>query len=93
MKTNTDKSLLVCSCENPEHQIIFYKDKNFSDDYREVLLSLHLTNYRNIFKRILVSIKYIFGYESKYGVWDTIIITKDNYFPLKDAVNFIEEKD
>lgn len=81
-------TILICDCHSPEHQILIYKD----DEYREVTLCPHIITYRNIFKRILVAIKYVFGYKTKYGAWDSIIISKNNYLPLKEIVDFIEEK-
>jgi hypothetical protein len=39
-------------------------------------VQLHRTN--NIFKRIWVAIKYIFGTTEKYGYWDTTILRDDD---------------
>jgi hypothetical protein len=81
--------ILLCECGSCEHQIIIHKD---TDEIKTVVLRTHLVTYKNIFKRSWVAIKYIFGYKSKYGHWDSMIITKNNYQPLKDAINFIDEK-
>ena len=83
------RTFVLCDCGCDEHQMIIHKDD--SDNYKEVIISMHLTTYRNIFKRIWVAIKYIFGYKSKYGHWDSLIITDRNYKPLKDAIDFIEQ--
>lgn len=83
-------TVLLCDCGSAEHQIIIHKDKDFSDNYREIILCPHLITYRNIFKRIWVAIKYIFGYKCKYGAWDSIIVSKQNYLPLKEAIEFLE---
>ena len=55
--------LFVCECGSIEHQVILTHNKKDNELY----LSIHLTNYRNIFKRIIVAIKYIFCYKCKYG--------------------------
>lgn len=89
-KDNTE--ILLCNCEKPEHQIIIYKDKNFYGGRREIIFTPHFYTHKNIFKRIIVAIKYIIGYKTKYGAWDSIIIDKNNYKPLKNAINFLENK-
>jgi len=66
------------------------KEGDFSDDYKEVILCPHLVSHDNVFKKIITCIKYIFGYKSKYGEWDNMIVTKENYLPLKRIVEFIE---
>ena len=83
---------IICDCGSYEHQLFVYTDGDFSDNHREVIISPHLITYNNVFKRIWVAIKYIFCYKSKYGAWDEIVITKRNYQPLKDAINFLDNK-
>jgi hypothetical protein len=90
MKEIIPPTFLICDCGLSEHQIIIYKDKDFANGYREVILNPHLVTYKNFFKRCIVAIKYVFGYKSKYGAWDSMIITKRNYQPLKDAITFLE---
>lgn len=83
-------TVLICDCGSAEHQIIIHMDKDCSECYREVILRPHLITCRNVFKRIFVAVKYICGYKSKYGAWDSIIVSKQNYLPLKEAVEFLE---
>ena len=90
IKNNLESAVLLCDCGSAEHQILIHMDKD--DGYREVILSPHLVTYRNIFKRIKVAVRYIFGYKCKYGSWDSIIVSERNYLPLKKAVEFIENK-
>lgn len=86
-----ETSVLFCACYASEHQIIIHKDNIFENGYKEVILEPHLVTHNNIFKRIWVAIKYIFGYKSRYGAWDSIIVTKDNYNVLKDVIEFLED--
>jgi hypothetical protein len=83
--------IIICDCTSSEHQIVVRFDKDFSDKYREVFLDIHLITYKNIFKRIWISVKYICAYKCRYGHWDEIIITKDNYKPLKKIIKFLEK--
>jgi hypothetical protein len=83
-------SVLVCDCNSTEHQILIYQEDDLPNGRKEVNLFFNLITYNNIFKRIIAAIKYIFGCKSKYGQWDCIIVSKDNYMPLKKLVEFIE---
>lgn len=87
------RDVIFCSCGSAEHQLLIWYDDEFSDGYREVGLQPHLVTYKNLFRRIFVAIRYVFGYRSRYGHWDSIIIDSTNYMPLKRAVEFIEKKD
>ena len=73
--------------------MLLWHDDEFADGYREVVLQPHLVTHENIFKRIVVAIRYVFGHRSKYGHWDSRIVESTNYLPLKRAVEFIEKKD
>jgi hypothetical protein len=64
-----------CACFSDEHTLKFHWD---ADD-NQLYTSVYLYHYRNIFKRIWIAIKYVFGYRSKYGHWDCFIMQ------LKDA--------
>ena len=63
--------LIICSCSNAEHQLIFRKLEE--DD--EVYIDVHLVKIP-FFQRVKYGIKYIFGYKSRYGAFDEIIIDK-----------------
>ncbi len=70
-----EKNTIICECESNEHQFILSSWQD-SKNY-ELYLEPYLCNYKNIFQRIYYSIKYIFGYQSKYGAFDCVIISKD----------------
>lgn len=86
------RDVIFCSCGSAEHQLLIWHDDEFSGEYREVGLQPHLVTHQNIFKRIFVAIRYVLGYRSRYGHWDSIIVDSTNYLPLKRAVEFIEKK-
>lgn len=78
--------LFICRCNNTEYQLIFsyFKDSN------EVYVSVHLIPEKNIWKRIINSIKYIFGYRSKYGHFDEFIFSKSDADKLQEVVNYLK---
>ena len=56
-----------CQCYSDEHTLKFTLD---DEDEPYLVTSIFLNQYRSIFKRVWVAIKYIFGYTCKYGHWD-----------------------
>ena len=86
MKTNNKETIIfICACHSFDHQIIFsvVEIESLSP---EMIVSVHLKTYKNIFKRIWVAVKYVFGYKSKYGDWDEFIFKMDD---LEDLKNFL----
>ena len=78
------EELIVCACQMPEHQIILRTIEGDEDVY----VTIHLVKLP-FFKRLLHGIKYIFGYTSKYGDFDEIVISRENVGKLKKAVKWL----
>lgn len=81
-----DRELVVCSCGNTEHQIIFttFPDEDF------VSATIHLTKL-SFLQRLKLGIKYIFGYQSRYGAFDEIILDKSHISSLEKVINKLKE--
>jgi len=72
----TEERTIICACGSFEHQVTFYIiSERIEDDWDELYMAVHLTTYRNIFKRMWYAIKYVFGYKSKFGAWDEMIFS------------------
>lgn len=80
--------LFICQCCNTEHQLIFSYFEN--DDDKEVYVSVHLNPEYNIWKRMWIAIKYIFGYRSCYGHFDEFIFKKSDAERLQKVVNYLK---
>lgn len=80
----------TCDCSSDEHTMRFVFDPNDSDFF-EVYATFHLNTYDNIFKRIWTAIKYVFGYKSKYGQWDTWIMNRNDVERLSDLLERMKE--
>lgn len=65
--------VLICECSSTEHNIIFQYD----EDDKECYVSIHLTKL-DLWSRIKQAFKYIFGYRSKCGDFDEIILNKSH---------------
>ena len=87
-----EEKLISCSCHSPEHILVF--NVNYED--KEVYTSVFLKQYRSFFQRVWVAVKYIFGYNSKYGHWDCFAADKDKILELKvffdNAAKMVEDK-
>lgn len=81
--------LFLCECNSPEHQfIVSYWD----EDEGEVYIAIHL-NKKPFWKRLKYAIKYIFGYQCKYGAFDEIILNLDDAERLQKVVDYLKKND
>ena len=85
--TQPEYSTILCSCNFSEHLLILH----FNKDDKEIYLEYHLCSLP-FWKRVVIGIKYIFGYRSKYGEYGEFIISKDNYKPFKEILTFFEDE-
>ena len=85
-----EHELFICQCNNTEHQLIFSHFKD--DEDHDVYVSVHLTPEYNIWKRIWMAIKYIFGYKCCYGHLDEFIFKKSDADRLQKVVNFLKSE-
>ena len=84
MKFETQE-IFICDCHSSEHQFIIRK----FDDEEEVYLTIHL-NKKPLLKRIKYAFKYIFGYQSRYGAFDEIILNPEDADRLQNVVNSLK---
>lgn len=63
---------LICECGSGEHLLIVRKD---IEDENNFYLEIHLTKF-GFWERLKYGLKYIFGYQCKYGAFDEIILSK-----------------
>lgn len=65
-----ERKIFVCECGNLEHQFAVWYDLDDESLYFET----HLITHRNFFKRLWVGLKYAFGYKSRFGEFDEVIL-------------------
>jgi len=78
--------VLICSCNNSEHQVLLMRDKN----YPEVYVHFHLVK-RSFWYRLKYAIKYILGYKSRYGAWDEFVLNHTHVEKLAEIVDHLED--
>lgn len=67
-----DTKQFICECGSLEHQVIFWYDDE-PEGFDSLYMEVHLVRW-GFWRRVKVAIKYIFGYRSRYGEFDSIII-------------------
>lgn len=93
MKKLNDKEVLICQCNSDEHQyLIYYGDEQFENGNKNPLLYIHPHLSKKPFlDRLKYGIKYIFGYQSKYGAWDEFLLNPDDVPKLQDMINYLKK--
>jgi len=64
---------IECDCESSDHIL---RISSLKDDYYWLYVDVHLRK-RPWWERIWIAIRYIFGYQSKYGAFDEFLWTKE----------------
>lgn len=74
MRNDGDKDILICDCHSTEHQmVLLYSEEDFHGKKIPMCYAhIHL-NKRPFWERLKYGIKYIFGYQSRYGAFDEFI--------------------
>lgn len=75
-----------CKCGSSEHTVRFVLD----EEENELYVDIFLNQYRNIFQRIWVAIKYVFGYECKNVHWDGWILRDNDVVRLESLLKRIK---
>lgn len=69
-----------CACHSDDHVFRFV----FDPDDRELYLSVFLCQYRPWYKRLWYAARYVLGYRSRYGDWDSTTIREKDIPRLRD---------
>jgi len=75
---------IECSCHSINHTINITHYPNDNGYPSEVLITTQLADGYGIFRRIWLSLKYIFGKTIKYGHWAEVIISPKDYTKMID---------
>ena len=81
---------IECECETVNHILRFTHDDNPS--WPEIFVDVHLNQHYGFFKRLWYGIKYIFGFKSKYGQFEEVLLGKEKVKELRDFCNEWLEK-
>jgi hypothetical protein len=84
MKFETQE-VFICECHSPDHQFIIRK----FDDEPDVYITIHLTK-QPMMRRLKYAFRYIFGYQSRFGAFDEIILNPDDADRLQKVVDSLK---
>lgn len=73
--TKNEGCFYCCSCYSIEHTMQWFVNPESGEIHTEVFLN---TTDR-WWERVWVGIKYIFGYKSKYGQWDSFLLRHEDH--------------
>jgi ribosomal protein L31E len=85
-----ERDIVICACHSTEHQMVisYTEDIENGNRYPEVYLHIHL-NKRPFWSRVKYAVKYIFGYQCRYGSFDEMIIDKKDVDKFKKIVEHL----
>jgi hypothetical protein len=87
MNTESETKMLICECNSAEHQIIIH----YEQDENVAYCHIHLSK-RSFMKRLVLGLRYIFGYHCVFGHWDEFVITDKHAQALRRLAWKLEEK-
>lgn len=93
---NKEQKITICACHSTDHQIIFLpveEENTYGDKvvkHKEVYVHIHLAK-MPFMTRVRYAFRYIFGFQCRYGAFDEIIITNENYHNFKEVADFFEK--
>jgi hypothetical protein len=80
-----ETKILICDCNSREHQIVI----EYDDEDNLVYCHIHLVKH-GFWNRLLIGLKYIFGYKCKYGQWDEFIFKPEHADKLHEISNLLK---
>ena len=88
------KDLLICSCHSTEHQLVIHQMvvmREYDEQYPILYVHIHL-NKRPFWQRVNYGLKYIFGYQCRYGAFDEFIFNPDDSDKLQNLVDYLKRE-
>ena len=80
--------LLLCECSSCEHQLVV----SWDDKEDEVYVHVHLADCKGFWRRLWHGLQYAFGYKSRYGAFDEVILRKEDAPALQRVVDHLNRQ-
>ena len=68
------EEVFICDCHSLEHHFVLWYD----EEDNELHLTVHLVARAQWWKRIMPALRYIFGYNGRYGEYDNVILQPED---------------
>lgn len=75
---------MVCGCGDPAHHLLFTLD----DEDPQVWLHYQLL-LEPWYKRVWYGLRYIFGHQSRYGMYGELVINESNIDKFQEIINHV----
>jgi len=72
-----------CECSSQDHTVGI----SFDAEEKEVTLHTQLAQHNNIFKRLVLAVKYVLGQTPSYGHWDTTMMNEEKFMDLYNLMS------
>jgi len=73
------RKLFLCQCESVEHIFILSVEEDIA------FVEIHLASLPFL-KRLILAVRYLFGYRGRYGNFDEILLTPSTALELGDSL-------
>lgn len=87
MSVIVHKEYLECQCFSKEHLVVLEFDEDFG-----LAIYVQMYQWQNIFKRLMLAFKYVFGGMSHMGTcrWDSALIKYEDISKIRTLLQHIE---
>ena len=82
----TETHHVICECHSPDHILQFSHMEDMDGD-QICWTQVQLHQYHSFWQRVVIAVKYIFGYQCRYGHWDCTSIDLEQGKALRDYLN------
>lgn len=85
--------ILICECHSTEHQMVVnYSEDEYPDGTKIPMVYIHThLNKRPFWQRLKYGIKYIFGYQCRYGAFDEFIVNPTDADKIEEIINYLKQ--
>jgi len=88
MDNKTINEYFECQCYSDEHRLVFRVEED-----GEISASVFLDSWQPLYKKIWNAIKFVFGYKSKYGHFDSFIMRSEDKEKFKKLLTVSENRE
>ena len=79
----TETHHVICECHSPDHILQFSHMEDMDGD-QICWTQVQLHQHHSFLERLVIAVKYLFGYQCRYGYWDCTSIDLEQGKALRD---------
>lgn len=82
-----------CVCSSDEHTLKATLFTDTENNLTDFYFGIYLCQHKSFFQRLVAAVKYVFGYKSKYGDFDSFILNPKDYDRLSEMIQRAQRPD